>query len=361
MYNDFYAQSIETEHKIPETAPVILEYLWSCNLELSYLVRTMKGNVHHLTFLPVDAEEAHGCSMTVNDDMEDLVDRIRAMKQIESSYSISDVLPTTGEVTDILRKEMCGWCYQVVDSHRLSRTTVYVALNCLDRFISSPQGANYLTSKSLYKLAVTSVLRVAIKVNELRDIKFVRALAELSKAGDFGSTEINATEQVICMAIGWNLSPPSPQAYVKHFISMMPCRTVSPAARQKLLNIATYQNEMAVMHYGKCVNNAPSAIAMASLLNALSLVPEVSHSASSIFLRSLGKSTGCSRFLPGVNDLKKALRDQANLAFVYSSRSSSGVTDDCLTINTCPCNGTNESSKAIQDQEILSPFAVVDQ
>jgi hypothetical protein len=317
---------------------------------------------YHLPFKSVGAEEHFGGSPDFQDDIEDAVEIIRVMKEQEKSYvATHNYLKSAGDgITDSFRRWMCGWCFQIVDSRKFSRYTAYVTMSCVDRFLCTSGGGAYLTNTKSYQLVVIAALHIAIKVHEPTTLDG-EVLTKLCR-GVFSPKEINEVEQVILLAINWCVNPPSPQSFVKQFVAMLPSRGVTPMTRQKLLDVAAYQNDQALSEMSLVQQN-PSAVSMAILLNALSFVPEIPSSTSSLFLRNLGKSTGCTRFLAGVNDAKKMLREHANFAHHYASlkdpQQESNRDDECTIERICSCVFTRTCDKPSAKIN-LSPLAVSD-
>jgi len=318
---------------------------------------------YHLPFKSVGEEEHFGGSDDFHDDIEDAVERIKVMREQEKAYiTPRNYLKQAGDgINDSFRRRMCGWCFQIVDSYQFSRHAVYVTMSCVDRFFCTSQGSKYLANQKSFQLALITALHIAIKVHEPTTLKG----ADLIKLcrGTFTLEEINGTEQDMLLAIDWCVNPPSPQSLVKQIVAKLPSRGATPAARQKLLDVASYQNDQALCEMSLMVGHAPSAIAMATFMNALSFVPEISGSVASLFLRNLGKSTGCSRFLPGVNEAKKALREHANFAHHYASMKDNqrgGTCEDACTIKRiCSCIFTMTCDKANAHRN-LSPVSVAD-
>jgi hypothetical protein len=245
-----------------------------------------------------------------NYDVQDSIDTIMAMKQQEKNYTCRDYLSESGIVVgEEIRRLMVQWCYQTVDFFKLSRNSVHVAMSCLDRFLCTPEGKPYLMNKSLFQLACITSLHMAIKVHEPVELG-VSLLVQLC-GGVYTAGQITNTEQCLLNAIRWAVNPPSPKAFVQQFIAMLP-RSVSLATRRDLLDLACYQTEMALSDYSVGALSTPSARAMASFTNALSCSPEINVPSSRMFLRTLGKSTGCTRHTKTVNQIKAVLQSQMN-------------------------------------------------
>lgn len=62
-------------------------------------------------------------------------------------------------VDDVLRVQICEWCYQVIDHLNFDREIVYVTLNYLDRYLSCSK-----VNKKTFQLAAMTSLYLAIKL-----------------------------------------------------------------------------------------------------------------------------------------------------------------------------------------------------
>jgi hypothetical protein len=241
-------------------------------------------------------------------DIEESIDIIRVMKRQEKKYSCRDYLSDAQFVVDEeCRKIMVEWCYQTVDFFKLSRDSVHVAMSCLDRFLGMRQGKEYLMEKSLYQLACITSLHMAIKTHEPVQLG-ISMLVQLCR-GVHSEEQITDTEVLILEALEWAVNPPSPKAFFQHFIAMLP-RNVSLSTRRDLLDLACYQTEMTLSEYSVGALSTPSATALASVINALTYCPEVNAISCSLFFRSLGKSTGCSRHTENVDEIKEVMKIQ---------------------------------------------------
>lgn len=247
--------------------------------------------------------------MARNRDQQDAVDVILAMREQERRYrprgylheaSSSSTLPVDASC----RTRMCEWCYQTVDYFQLSRHTVHVAMSCLDRFLDTTKGKPFLTKRNLFQLACVTSLYIAIKVHEPVELD-ISALVQLSR-GNYTSKQIQETEDLILTSIKWAVNPPAAKAFLEQFIDLMP-QSIPMQSRKAMLDIAVYQSELAVSDYSMSVGCPPSAVAMASLLNAMALTPDLSRKSVSIYLRSLGQATRCSRHMGGVEVAQRML------------------------------------------------------
>ena len=226
-----------------------------------------------------------------NVDVNVLVDRIRAMLQQEKHYSamnyfffshydIGSILPSTSmavsnnnlqhNLTELgvdvqCRLKMCQWCYQVVEYFKFNRETVQIGMSYFDRFLSTPQGRPYLQDRSNFQLACITCLYVAIKVHEPIELD-MSLLCELSR-GSYTVSQISRTEMIILEALQWRLNPPTTTAFVQHIVALLASSCTTYVLRS-LMDAAVHQTEIANINASIILNNKPSVVAFAAVLNA---------------------------------------------------------------------------------------------
>jgi len=297
-------------------------------------------------------------ALTLNQDFEcnnDIIERIESLKQLEKKYICIDYLnETQGRIVinRECRARMVEWCYQTIDFFKLSRDTVHVAISCLDRFLSTQQGASYLLDARLYQLACIASLYIAVKVYEPVELH-VSLLVQLCR-GSYTAEQILETEQQVLTTLEWAVHPPSAKAFLQLFLALLP-RSIGVETKRDILDLACYQIEMAVADYDLGVLLKPSATAVASLLNAFSFCPEVSPHSCSVYLRNLGKSTGCSRHMRGVSDAKDLMILHLNQESISGSKScSKGERRESCIIREKTIHAR------LSGQHLLSPVAVME-
>jgi len=247
--------------------------------------------------------------LPIVENSQDSLERVKAMKRQEKSYSCADYL-NSGDAIDVneeSRRRMVAWCYQTVDFFKLSRNSVHIAMSCLDRFLCTEEGKQFLFDKSFYQLACIAALYIAIKVHEPVELG-VSMLVKLCR-GVYTSEQILETEFRMLNAIQWAVNPPTPKSFVQHFTTALP-RSVSLSTRRDLLDLACYQADQALADYSSGALRSASSVALSGLINAMSLCPEISTTESSAFFRTLGKATACSRHTADVCSVKRLMQGQ---------------------------------------------------
>ncbi len=219
--------------------------------------------------IPILCEEP--LSMTT--DRLEIMERLTVMKKQESTiYAVGDYLhsitPMTPASVDAnCRCKMIQWCYTLVDALQLNRSNILIAMNYLDRFLStgSPRAILALADRREYQLACMTALYIAIKISEPK-IMDVKQLSALSR-GRYEPKDFVAMESQMLCDLQWRVNGPTSIHFLVLFLDLLqPMMTCIPTA--SILDDATYQIELAVTSYD-LVTQHPSAIAVAALMNSL--------------------------------------------------------------------------------------------
>mmetsp|Transcript_677 Transcript_677/g.883 ORF Transcript_677/g.883 Transcript_677/m.883 type:complete len:340 (+) Transcript_677:104-1123(+) len=224
--------------------------------------------------------------------IEGFCERLMVMKRQESDYMVPDYLnpewqarlaaaevsdsdpPTlnNGEKTSsasssesinlLWRDKICEWCYNVVDHYELARESVSVAMNIVDRYVSS----RFVTPQTYTLVAVTAI-HIAIKLVSPWKLR-LNHLLDLC-AGKFTAGDITSTELTIFNALCWRVSPPCAIDFCGELIDSSFTESTSHALND-IHDMARYLTELAVCDYF-FVTTKPSSIALASIKYALEL------------------------------------------------------------------------------------------
>jgi hypothetical protein len=170
-------------------------------------------------------------------------------------------------VVDIVcRSKMATWCYQVIDFCKFSRETGAIAMNFLDRYMLTDQGAAAWVDRKLFQLAAMTCLYTAVKIHEpeAMDPKLVSTLSR----GAYSTVEVEAMEVSILNALQWRVNPPTALAFVRQFLELIPVDVVDQSMRESAYDITKFQTELAVSEHD-FVSAKASTIAFGSLMNSL--------------------------------------------------------------------------------------------
>lgn len=95
-----------------------------------------------------------------------IADRIKVLLSQENStaYGVKNYLrnhmaevPVSEPVDDVCRLKMVDWLYTIVDTCKLSRQAVPIAMSFVDRHLSNPRGGDTVTileDRSKYQLLI---------------------------------------------------------------------------------------------------------------------------------------------------------------------------------------------------------------
>lgn len=216
---------------------------------------------------------------------EDILTTILAMReQEENAYTTCDYLyqdccseqygirtasrgPLHEDAVDAdCRNKMAAWCFQVIDFCKMSRETVSIAMNFVDRYMVSAEGSAALYDRKLFQLACMSALYTAVKIHE-PEAMAPELVASLSR-GAYSAKDIEDMESKMLKALKWRVNPPTALAYTRLFIELIPEHAVSKDILQAAYDLAKFQTELAVNEYSfTAVKN--STLAYCSLANSL--------------------------------------------------------------------------------------------
>ncbi|KAL3919359.1 MAG: hypothetical protein SGILL_003793 [Bacillariaceae sp.] len=203
---------------------------------------------------------------------EQTLETIHAMRCQESAYGVPDYLSQLPQVHSALetpvdascRKVMAAWCCEIADFCKYKRETVAVAMNCLDRFMSTPAGQEILLDRNAYQLASMTALYSSVKIHE-QEAMDPNLVSSLSR----GVHSAKAVEEMECKmlkAVQWRVNPPSAMSFVRSMMDLVPAHIVGSTERETLLEITKFQIELSVNEYDFCRYQA-SSVAFAALLN----------------------------------------------------------------------------------------------
>merc|ERR1719296_2280 len=199
-------------------------------------------------------------------------DRLEALLRQEDDYEVKDYLSSTNVVNEECRRCMALWTYQMVEFCHFNVETASVALNYLDRFLSSKHGDVILSDKREFQLSSMCALMMAVKLSESVKLD-VKLLSELSK-GCFHEQEIIDMEMNMLFGLQWRLCPTTAFDFLEIYLGLM-TMTLTDCNHKVIETIARRQIEHASKHYYFSTHK-PSNIALASLINAIDAL-NISH------------------------------------------------------------------------------------
>ncbi len=238
----------------------------------------------------------------------EIMERLAVMKKQESTiYAVGDYLQsitpmTPASVDAMCRCKMAQWCYTLVDVLQLNRSNVIVAMNYLDRFLStgSPRAILALSDRREYQLACMTALYIAIKISEPK-IMDVKQLSALSRGRYEPKDFVTMESQMLC-DLQWRVNGPTSTHFLVLFLDLLqPMMTGIPVAC--ILEDATYQLELAVTSYD-LVTQHPSTVAVAAMMNSLQ---KCYHTQKGKMMQNLSYVTGMNASSSHISQLAQCL------------------------------------------------------
>lgn len=146
-----------------------------------------------------------------------------------------------------------------------SREVVSVSLSYLDRFLCICS-----CDRSMFKLAATTTLYMAVKVLHPSKLEDLGVLSDLSR-GEFDMKDVSEMEQHILRALSWRLHPPTSAAMASltlEYIIADGRLNVSDNDVYEIKDTSSFFAELAVCDYF-FTTLRPSTVALACILNSL--------------------------------------------------------------------------------------------
>lgn len=196
--------------------------------------------------------------------------RYQKKSWMSPSSDASSTSRTAAIIDGTCRRTMITWFYQVVDSLRMSRNTVEIAVSYLDRFMSTPvKGRIASTDQGIFQLICIVCLYVAAKVHEPVVID-IQTMAKTISHGMFTVHQIERMERLLLSELNWRMNPPTSATFLASFMESMPelGSSLNDDIRKKIVESATMQTEWAIAHSGFVPVKA-SIIAYCAMMNAL--------------------------------------------------------------------------------------------
>ncbi|KAL3922904.1 MAG: hypothetical protein SGILL_001954 [Bacillariaceae sp.] len=212
---------------------------------------------------------------------EQTLETLQAMKsQEESAYGVSDYLSALPQhvntaldtpVDASCRMVMAKWCCEIADFCNYKRETVAVAMNCLDRFMSTPVGQDILLDRNLYQLASMTALYSSVKIHE-QEAMDPNLVSSLSR-GAHSAKAVEEMEFKMLKAIQFRVNPPTAMSFVRSMMDLVPDHMLGPTERETIAEITKFQIELSVNEYDFCQFRA-SSVGFAALLNSFESLVE---------------------------------------------------------------------------------------
>lgn len=159
----------------------------------------------------------------------------------------------------VWREKVSQWCYDVADHLGESRSTVYVAMNILDRYCANQKED---MNEQRYEISSMAAVFLAVRISGSGNIR-LQHLLEMSQ-GELTAQDIISTGTDMIKVLTWDHKVISPRDFVTAFLDLLP----STIGYETLLDSACYLVELAVCDVvlSRC---KASDVALAAVMNAL--------------------------------------------------------------------------------------------
>ena len=205
-----------------------------------------------------------------------LVETIQKMQERENSYNVNDYLHRAEmvhcpELVDIpCRMQMIVWMKNIIDYCNFSRSSIFIAVNCLDRFVMASDWV--LMDRSAFQLASITCLYMAIKISE-PTVLSVATIAKLTRNA-YEQDQFIAMERVILQSIKWLVNPSTAMTYAPYLCEL--ARTLDSRLHlESLQELVKLQLENSLGDYEMGLLPA-SAVALAAVINGIDVMGTLS-------------------------------------------------------------------------------------
>uniref|UniRef100_A0ACD5X172 Uncharacterized protein n=1 Tax=Avena sativa TaxID=4498 RepID=A0ACD5X172_AVESA len=154
-----------------------------------------------------------------------------------------------------MRGILVDWMVDVVDEFKLLPDTLYLAVSCIDRFLT----ASAINRNKLQLLGVASLF-VAAKYEEIY-LPAVNKFSEITD-GTYTNQQVVKMEADILKFLNFQLGSPTVRTFLWRFLTS--CRGGNRASAKRLELTCSYLAELSLLDYD-CIRFLPSVIAAACL------------------------------------------------------------------------------------------------
>lgn len=144
-------------------------------------------------------------------------------------------------------------------------------MQMVDRFISKPQNAKYLSNRQHFQLLTVASLYIAVKTNEPVDFPSSK-IAEMC-AGTYSANDIEVMELSILQDLEWRISTTTISQMSHNILSLLlPYVHIEESTWLHVLDEVEFQAQQAARDYYLLTQCPPSVVAIAAILNAFGQV-----------------------------------------------------------------------------------------
>ncbi|KMZ70808.1 Cyclin A-like protein [Zostera marina] len=232
---------------------------------------------------PADAVVHPGGSAS-EEDASDIDKYLRSLELKEKNRPIWNFIEVIQKnVTARNRMVLVDWLVEVASEYNLSSHTLYLAVSCLDRFLSRRS-----IPKSKLQLLGVACMSVAAKYEEMSPPNS----AEFADITDnaFTKREVSDMEINVLKVLEWQIGVPTTKTFLSRLLLLLSIQIQNNGSGTQLEFLTDYLAELSLLDYS-CIRYPPSMIAASAVFLArLNLQPD-----SDPWCAALGR---CSNYSP---------------------------------------------------------------
>ena len=195
----------------------------------------------------------------------------------------NDKISEENLVNEICREKMTIWFYQVIDTFKLNRIIANIAMSYLDKYLGTKEGSSTLYDRMEYQLVAMCCLELAVKIHEPRQLN-LQLLSKLSR-GAYSQLELKQKEKEILSVLRWRMCPPTASCFAGYYLHLLP-QDLPSTVKEQIRHLTMFQIENSIKRYS-FIRSRPSEVALASVLNAMTMLQCTNFSLSDSFYENI--------------------------------------------------------------------------
>jgi len=205
------------------------------------------------------------------------------------------------------------WFYQVIEFCNFNRTIANTAMAYLDKYIGTKEGALSLIDRREYQLSAMCCFELAVKINEPHQLD-LKMLSDQSH-GVYSQLEFQRKEMDILTALRWRMYPPTASCFANYYLGLLPQNTPS-VLKEQIKYASMFQIENSIKHYS-FLSYRPSEVALASVLNAISIIRSSRFSLGESFHENIVCIDGLNPTDDRIYEIRRMLKKLMEVSFSY--------------------------------------------
>eukprot|EP00529_Nitzschia_sp_RCC80_P000842 CAMPEP_0113494930 /NCGR_PEP_ID=MMETSP0014_2-20120614/29354_1 /TAXON_ID=2857 /ORGANISM="Nitzschia sp." /LENGTH=373 /DNA_ID=CAMNT_0000388825 /DNA_START=135 /DNA_END=1256 /DNA_ORIENTATION=+ /assembly_acc=CAM_ASM_000159 len=231
--------------------------------------------------------------------MDDIIEHLKVMRHQEVGYQAKDylsilgqhednesdndvIMSNDGSIDEACRTAMSNWMYTVVDTLKLPREAVTIAMSYVDRFLSTKSGLSSFENRMEFQLTCMTCFYMAVKVHS--PVAIDTSLVSQLSRHQFTPEQVEQREMDVLTALKWKVNPPTALSFIEYFRQILALQFQLVDAIEEddnddmfdaMYDLAKYQVEVSTNNYMLSVGLKPSMVALAAVANALETIDMV--------------------------------------------------------------------------------------